>query len=128
MPLASELTSEDLKRYRETARRRVTAFTPTPAERAAREALLRRVRETAAVLKRQFGARQVILFGSLAHQAWFASDSDVDLVVEGLRGSAYWQAWRVAEEMIGDREVDLIELETASDSLRQAIQRYGVTL
>jgi len=88
---------------------------------------LKRIAQAAALLKKQFGARRVILFGSLAHEAWFASDSDVDLAVEGLRGN-YWQAWRKAEEIVGDREVDLIEIEGASDSLQRAIRRYGVDL
>ncbi len=128
MPLASQLTSDDLKHYRETARRRSATAVLLPTERAAREALLRRAREAAALLKGRFGASRVILFGSLAHQAWFTPDSDVDLVVEGLGGSNYWQAWRLAEETMGGREVDLIELEAVSPSLRQAIQRYGVEL
>jgi len=128
MPLASELTAEDLKRYRESARRWLAPNRLTPTEQVAQEALLCRVRDAAALLKSRFEARRVILFGSLAHQAWFMPDSDVDLAVEGLGSNDYWQAWRMAEEMIKDREVDLIELETASPSLRQAIQRYGIEL
>jgi hypothetical protein len=50
------------------------------------------------------------------------------LAVEGLGSSDYWRAWRVVEEVIVDREVDLIEIETASDALKQAIRRYGVVL
>ena len=68
------------------------------------------------------------MFGSLAHAAWFTLDSDVDLIVEGMPGEAYWQAWRAVEEIIGDRPVDLIELEMASESLKQAVRRYGVAL
>lgn len=87
-----------------------------------------RIREAAALLKTRFGARRVILFGSLAHRAWFVPDSDVDLVVEGLAGDDYWQAWRLVEEVIMDWPVDLIEMETASKSLLRAVQRYGVDL
>ena len=81
-----------------------------------------------ALLKTRFGARKVLLFGSLAHEAWFVPDSDVDLVVEGLAGEDYWQAWRLVEETIQDRPVDLIELESASASLQHAIERYAVEL
>jgi len=70
----------------------------------------------------------VVLFGSLAHAAWFMPDSDVDLVVEGLASDVYWQAWRLTEEIIADRLVDLIEIETVSESLQRAIRRYGVEL
>lgn len=80
------------------------------------------------MLKTRFGARRVVLFGSLAHVAWFMPDSDVDLAVEGLAGDDYWQAWRLVEEIIGDRPVDLIEIEMVGESLQRAIQRYGVEL
>jgi predicted nucleotidyltransferase len=89
---------------------------------------LERIREAADVLKTRFGARRVVLFGSLAHAAWFTPDSDVDLAVEGLEGDTYWQAWRLLEELIAVRPVDLVELETAKEPLRRAIQRYGVEL
>ena len=128
MPTALELTREGWKSYLEAARRRPAPSELTSAERRAREQLLDRVREAAAALKTRFGARRVVLFGSLAHAAWFAPDSDVDLVVEGLAGDVYWQAWRLAEEIIADRPVDLIEIETAGESLQRAIRRYGVEL
>jgi predicted nucleotidyltransferase len=90
--------------------------------------LLSRIREAAAALKSRFGVRRVILFGSLAHAAWFVPDSDVDLAVEGLKGDDYWKAWRLAEEIIGERPVDLIEVERAGEALRRAIARQGVDL
>jgi len=128
MPTALELTREGWKSYLEAARHRPAPSELTPAERRAREQLLDRVREAAAALKTRFGARRVVLFGSLAHAAWFAPDSDVDLVVEGLAGEDYWQAWRLVEEIVGNRPVDLIEIEMAGNSLQQAIRRYGVEL
>jgi predicted nucleotidyltransferase len=128
MPTALELTSEERKRYLEASWRRPAPPELTPVERQARERLLNRIREAAALLKSRFGVRRVILFGSLAHAAWFAPDSDVDLAVEGLRGEAYWQAWQLLEEVINDRPVDVIEIEAASESLRRAIQRYGEEL
>jgi len=127
MPTALDLTPEQLEQYRQAARRRAALPALTAAERREREALLQRVAEAAALLKSQFGARRVILIGSLAHRGWFAADSDVDLVVEGLQGD-YWQAWRRVEEAIGNRQVDFIELEIASDALKRVVQRYGVDL
>ncbi|MDL1957975.1 MAG: hypothetical protein LWX01_05510 [Deltaproteobacteria bacterium] len=73
---------------------------------------------------------RVCLFclGSLAHEAWFMPDSDVDLAVEGLVAEAFWQAWRLAEEIIGDRPVDLIEIEAVSESMRRAINSLSLFL
>jgi len=70
--------------------------------------------------------RRVVLFGSLAHAAWFRRDSDVDLAVEGLAVTEYWEAWRAVEEALEGRPVDFIEIESAGESLRQAIARHGV--
>ena len=128
MPTALELSREGWKPYLEAVRRRPTRPALTAAERRERERLLNRIREAAEALKTRFGARRVVLFGSLAHAAWFVPDSDVDLAVEGLRGQAYWEGWRLVEEIIGDRPVDLIEIEMVGESLRKAIERYGVEL
>ena len=128
MPTALELTREGWKVYLEAARHRQVPSQLTYGEQQARERLLGRIREAAATLKARFGARRVVLFGSLAHGAWFVPDSDVDLAVEGLAGDDYWQAWRFVEEVIGDRSVDLIEIEMVGKSMRQAIERYGIEL
>jgi len=128
MATALELGREGWKRYVVSSRRRSRRLELTPAERRERERLLSRVREAAAVLKSRFGARRVVLFGSLAHAAWFTPDSDVDLVVEGLSRQDYWEAWRVVEEIVRDRPVDLLELEMVGESLRRAIERSGVEL
>jgi predicted nucleotidyltransferase len=123
-----DLTPEDLERYRAAARHRAAAFALAPSDVAAREDLLKRVRSAAAALRTRYNAKRVILFGSLAHEAWYAADSDVDLAVEGLSGDAYWQAWRTVEDIIGDRSVDLVEMEAARESFRSAIERTGVPL
>ncbi len=128
MPTAFELSRDEWKPYLEAARRRSSPTAMPLTEQRERERLLARVRQVANVLKTQFGAQRVVLLGSLAHAAWFVHDSDVDLAVEGVSHADYWRAWRAAEEIITDREVDLITIETATDSLRNAIERYGIEL
>ena len=128
MPTALELNPEEWKRYKGGLARQVVRPALTESERLDREQLLHRVREAAAVLKKRFSARRVVLFGSLAHEAWFVSDSDVDLAVEGLQTEDYWRAWRVVEDIILDRPVDLIDMQTAVDSFHRAVERYGIEL
>ncbi len=128
MPTALELDRVEWQRYLKTAKRRRRAMASTPREHREKQHLMAQIRKLAEELKSRFGVRRVVLFGSLAHEAWSIADSDVDLAVEGLSEDAYWDAWRLAEEMISDRSVDLIELEKASPSLREAIERYGVSL
>jgi predicted nucleotidyltransferase len=128
MPTALELEREDWRRYQRCLYRRSAPRQPTPEEQRERDRLLARARELAKMLKRQFGVRKVVLFGSLARMSWFTPGSDVDLAVEGLETREYWRAWKLAEEIIADRPVDFVEIESVSDSLKKAIDRYGVEL
>jgi hypothetical protein len=75
---------------------------------AERAGLLARVREAAAELKGRFGARRVVLFGSLAHEAWGVTGADIDLAVEGLPAETYRQAWAAVEARFPDRSVVLL--------------------
>jgi predicted nucleotidyltransferase len=103
----------------------------------AREALRQaRARQRAESLRQQLpaakrlllgmGAQRVTLFGSLArgdgHEA-----SDVDLAVAGLPADAYFRAMSELNGLFGS-PVDLVEWETAGESLRARIEQEGVVL
>ena len=127
MATALELTTEQLQKYIEHHRQRKPRV-PTAAEIAEREALIAQARAAAKILREQFGATRVTLFGSLAHQAWFSSDSDVDIMVEGI-GTDYWKAWGVVENIIAhNRRIDLVDWDMASESLRRAVREEGLEI
>jgi predicted nucleotidyltransferase len=128
MPTALELGPDGWKHYAKSVAGRRSSVSKTEPEIREKERLLSLVRQVTQLLKARFGAKKVILFGSKAHEAWFASDSDIDLAVEGIKAQDYWRAWETAEKQIGDRLLDLIDLESASDSLKESIERYGVAL
>ncbi|MCK6529572.1 nucleotidyltransferase domain-containing protein [Myxococcota bacterium] len=78
------------------------------------------------LLVREFGARRVVLFGSLlAGELW--DGSDVDLAVEGLFSGAYFRALDRLGEVMG-RPVDLVPLEEAPETLRDLVRREGEVL
>ena len=128
MPTALEIGPQGWKAYAEAfiSRRARTASKGVKLKE--RERILTQIQKVAALLKSEFGAKRVVLFGSMAHEAWFTPDSDIDLAVEGLKAEHYWRAWEALEEEILDRPVDLIDIESASESLRKSIDRYGVDL
>ena len=130
MPTALNLTPAERERYIAAARKRAASphAPEDPSMRHEREILLELARLAAAELKVRFGARRVILFGSLAHGAWFTAESDVDLAVDRLKNDSYWEAWRVVEQFITNRPVDLVELDAAGPSLRQSIETDGIEL
>ena len=95
---------------------------------ARRERALALARAASELLKRDFGVRRLILFGSLAHGAWFHANSDIDLAVVGLAPDVFWQAWSAVDRLGPDFEINLVAVESASSRLRTEIERYGVEL
>jgi predicted nucleotidyltransferase len=128
MPTALELKREEWQRFKGIPSDGFEPRELTPEEQQKMDRLIARVRELAKILKNRYGAKKVILFGSLAGISRFTAASDVDLGVEGLKAKKYWQAWKLAEEYIGDRRVDVVDIETATESLKKAIYRYGIEL
>ena len=128
MQTALELGRKGWARYLKSKNHSTAKTQLSSSELNERKQLLSRIQKAADQIKTQFRVKRIVLFGSLAHEAWFASDSDVDIAVEGLQGNDYWQAWRIAEETIKDRLVDLIEIESSSEILRQAIENHGMDL
>jgi uncharacterized protein len=128
MPIVSELTPEERKHYIDALRNRPPFPEPTPEVRAEHERLMILVRESANMLKTRFGAKRVILFGSMAQPLFFRLDSDIDIAIKGIAVDDYWKAWREVEEIIEDKSIDFIDIADAKDSVKKAIQRYGVEL
>lgn len=126
MPTALELSPKEWQKYIDAARKRPPLPELSTTDRELREKRLEKVGKAARQLKNQFGVEKVILFGSLVDDTQFLLNSDVDLAVVGLRSEDYFEAWRLVEEKLVDCIVDLIQLEQATDSLRQSILKYGV--
>jgi predicted nucleotidyltransferase len=84
-------------------------------------------REAAALLRREYGARRVWLFGSLS-RGRFGPRSDVDLAVEGLAGQDLLRAHAQVSRLFPDAEVDLVPLEEAPLHLQERIVGEGIPL
>ncbi|ASC74108.1 hypothetical protein XM38_050830 [Halomicronema hongdechloris C2206] len=79
------------------------------------------------ILKQEFRAIQVIVFGSLLHPEWFSMTSDIDLAVAGL--SAWDHLAAIAQmQDLSDFKVDVIRLETCPPRLRGVIEAEGQEL
>lgn len=85
-------------------------------------------RRAAALLKEQFGATRVLVFGSLVHGTWFRPDSDIDLAVAGIPPEDFWRAWCALDTVSEGFEINLVALESAPDTLREEIETRGVEL
>lgn len=93
-----------------------------------RERALEKARQAALLLKEKFGATRVVLFGSLAHGAWFTPRSDIDLLVEGISPEAFFKAEEAVEALASGYKVDLLEPRECSPELLSRIDEEGLEL
>jgi len=97
-----------------------------PAEGDRRAQALQAAQGCMALLKERFGARRVILFGSLAGKGAWHDRSDIDLAVEGLPPEAFFRAYTACGALLPPGlELDLVPLESASPELRARILGEG---
>jgi uncharacterized protein len=120
------LTAEQLAAYRASANARG----------AARRALLDRrrdrawgvARRAADLLRSDYGATRVVVFGSLCSGTFFDERSDIDLAVWGIAYEDLWRASGAVAAIDTTVAVDLIRSEEASSGLLEAIEKESTAL
>ncbi len=125
--MPNAIPKDKMEGYRKSARRR-------SAERATRLQELRKramttARQAADLLKKEYGVEAVYLFGSLAEKfSVFDERSDVDLAVRGLDEAVYYRVVSHLLDLDHALDVDLIQMETAPESLVVKIEKKGIRL
>jgi predicted nucleotidyltransferase len=125
---ALDLSPEELKKYhpREAFLRR-KAETRVEVSKRRRRALTA-ARKAAKLLKEKFGAKEVILFGSLARRGSFNLYSDIDLAERGISSDDYLTAMETVLYMNAEFKVDLVDPEFCSPAMRAEIEKDGKKL
>jgi len=125
---ALELSPEELKQYHPWEafhrRRAETRVEVAKRRRRAYAAALK----AAKLLKEKFGAKEVILFGSLARRGSFTLYSDIDLAVRGIDPLKFYAAGAAIERVDLSFQIDLVELETCSPAVFKNIEKDGKPL
>lgn len=89
---------------------------------------MRLARQAAVLLRQDFGARRVVLFGSLASRSSFTLWSDIDLAVWGIPAERFYAAVAAVTGLSAEFKIDLVDAEACKASLRSAIDQQGVDL
>lgn len=84
--------------------------------------------KAAKLLKEKFGAREVILFGSLVRRGGFTRYSDIDLAVRGISSDLYLTAMDTVLHIHPEFKIDLVDLAFCSPALRTEIEKEGKPL
>jgi predicted nucleotidyltransferase len=85
-------------------------------------------RQAAALLKEQFKATQVVVFGSLVHPDCFTPWSDVDLAAWGLAPEETFRAMGAVMDLGQEIEINLVDAGACRSSILKTIEREGVRL
>lgn len=120
------LSAQELAVYQATAQQRRVHAQRELARR--RERAWAVARQAAQLLREQFGATRVVVFGSLARAEAFTLWSDIDLAAWGLRPE---DTFRAVAALIGfDTEiaVNLVDVTACRPAVREAIEREGIDL
>lgn len=125
---ALEMSVEEWKKYRpiRAILQRQSAARPQIERR--RKRAMRFARQAAALLRAEYGAREVRLFGSLARPDSFTLWSDIDLAVFGVPADRFYAAVAAITGLSAEFKVDLVDADACKVSLRAAIDRDGIAL
>ena len=123
-----DLPPEALKKYRplDAIKERRAKFSAEISSRRRRAHLV--ARKAAKLLKTEFGAKEVILFGSLARRVGFTRWSDIDLASRGIPSEIYLKAMDTVLYLSPEFKIDLVELETCSPAMLKSIEEEGKPL
>ena len=126
MPTTYNLTPEKLAVYRATAQRRREQERSELDHR--REQAWIAARQAAQLLKTQFQATRIVVFGSLVRESGFTRWSDVDIAAWGIAPEDTFRAIGAVLDMNTEVEVNLVDVNTCRASLLEVIEQDGIDL
>lgn len=85
-------------------------------------------RRAARLLRERYGASRVVLFGSLAHDAWFTPWSDIDLAAWGIPPEHFYGAVAAITGLSPAFRIDLVDPDDCRSALRATVEREGIEL
>ena len=84
--------------------------------------------EVAALLYEQFGATQVIVFGSLTEPMWFTEGSDIDIAVSGLSNDLYNKAFSKIMDFDSAFKIDIINFDRSKGLFRERVKYQAIPI
>ncbi|MCP4164488.1 MAG: nucleotidyltransferase domain-containing protein [Chloroflexi bacterium] len=124
--MSSDFNEETLATYRATAQKRW--MMREEERKARRQRAWTVVQQAVSLLKRDFGATRVLVFGSMVTGRRFELTSDIDLAVWGVQGEDYLVAVAKLQDLDPGFKIDLVSSAYCKPSLTDAILAEGIEL
>mgnify|MGYP001027447556 FL=1 len=126
MSTVLRISPEEMAVYRAAARRRQERERQELAQ--LQERAWQAARRAARLLKEQFGATRVVVFGSLVRRDCFTRWSDVDIAAWGISPEDTFRAIGAVMDIDAEVEVNLVDVGACRPSLLSVIEQEGVEL
>lgn len=85
-------------------------------------------RKAARLLREEYRAGRIVVFGSLLHESRFTEWSDVDIAAWGIPTELTFKAIGAVMDLDPSIEVNLVDVNTCPESLLKNIQAEGIDL
>lgn len=84
--------------------------------------------KAASILRKQFHAKKVVMFGSITCPEIFTIWSDIDLAVWGIEPDDFFSAVASVTGLTSEFKIDLVDPETCREPIKDSIQKFGVEI
>ena len=126
MPTAYEIDKEEWRNYRPSNGSGWLKQDPDGAKR--RNEALELATRASELLKKEFGATRVVVFGSIAHDGWFTPWSDIDLAAWDIKPELFYSAVDAVTGLSPSFRIDLVDVNDCKPSIKEAIEREGMEI
>jgi predicted nucleotidyltransferase len=127
MPTALEMTPEEWRRFNPSkniiAQRAVNKYSAKRREKA-----LKVAKKAATLLRKKFGAKKIVIFGSLTNEDAFSAWSDIDLAAWGIPPNRFYSAVAAITALSPLFNIDLVEPDNCRETIKEAIYREGIEI
>ena len=127
MSTAFEMTSEELGKFRPTKKIAASGGQSRLLEKR-RVKALEMAQKASFLLRQRYGAKRVVIFGSLARAKSFSVWSDIDLAAWGIAPDKFFSAVADVTGLSPDFKIDLVDPDTCREAIKNSIQKYGVEI
>ena len=128
---ALELSSRELKQYhplKTILHRKKAKGNDRVALAKRRRRAVATARKAAELLRHEFGAKKIFVFGSLARHGGFTLWSDIDIAAQGIPSKRFFEAVGTITGLSAEFKIDLVDIESCPITMRKTIQTEGKSL
>ena len=127
MSTALEMKPEEWRRFKP-ERRIATSVTESKYLEERRVKALELAKKASFLLRQRYGAKKVVIFGSLARAKAFRTWSDIDLAAWGIAPDKFFSAVAAVTGLSPVFKIDLVEPDTCREAMKNSIHKHGIEI